>query len=167
MKKRNDRGPYVPDDELLMRGAPLAIWKKARGECERSPMLRFRAGAVLFNHRGIISSGCSNPDVERCKSVRSIHAEHHALRNAYNEDVEGAWIAVFTINESGGCAWSSRPCYRCASLLFKRGIARIIYPERRKDNSWFLRGEFPEELLSRKIIISGPFAKHMRVPDAD
>jgi hypothetical protein len=28
-----------------------------------------------------------------------------------------------------------------------------------------LRGEMPEELLSRNTIISGPFAKHQRIPN--
>ncbi len=165
MRKTRAKGPYVPVDDLLRTGAPLVVWRRAKREAERSPMLRFRVGAVVFDNKGILGSGCSNPDIERCKTVCSIHAEHHALRACQHLEVEGAWIAIYTMNANGGCAWSSRPCFSCASLLYKRGIERIVYPERMMDNSFILRGEHPEELLSRNIILSGNFAKHQRIPD--
>jgi deoxycytidylate deaminase len=159
------KGPYTPDDDLLETAASLDVWTRAKREAERSPMLRFRVGAVVFDNKGILGSGCSNPDIERCKSVCSIHAEHHALRACQHLEVEGAWIAIYTINANGGCAWSSRPCFSCASLLYKRGIDRVIYPERLANNSFIMREDHPEELLSRDIILSGGFAKHQRIPN--
>lgn len=166
MRRRDkDRGPFWPENNLLKIGAPLSVWERAKREASRSPMLRFKVGAVLFDNKGILGSGCSNPDIERYKTVCSIHAEHHALRSAQHLDLDGAWIAIYTMNANGGCAWSSRPCYSCAALLFKRGIARIIYPERLIDNTFIMRSEDPEEMLSREIIISNGWATGQRIPD--
>lgn len=165
MRRNRARGPFLPADDLLKTGAPIPIWERVKREAGRSPMLRFRVGAVVFDNKGILGSGCSSMGQSSYGSTISIHAERHALRGIGHLDLDGAWIVVYTLNANGGCAWSSRPCYSCCALLYKRGIARIIYPERLIDNSFILRGEHPEEMLSRNIIIESGWAKGQRIPD--
>ena len=129
------RGPYIPNDELLHTSAPLDIWDICKKEANRSPMKKFKVGAVIFKSDEIIGTGCAHPSHETYQTSCTLHAERHALRRSNAKVLEGAWIAIYTLTSAGGCAWSSRPCYGCALALYNKDIERIIFPER-KDNSW-------------------------------
>lgn len=162
----NFDGPSVPADELLCTSAPQEIWQLVKKQANRSPMIRFKAGCVLFNPASgdIVSKGCSHPDIKFSKVLASVHAERHAVSLCGRRAIPGLWAVVFTYNGRGGCAWSSRPCYSCARSLFRSDVERVVYPERDASGGWNVISEHPEALINRAPVPYGLFAREQRIP---
>lgn len=158
-------GPSVPARSLLIDKAPYAAWEQVKKQAERSPMVRFRAGCVLWDpsKEEIIGKGCSHPDIKLSKVLASIHAERHAISNSHRRSLDGAWAIVYTINGRGGCAWSSRPCYSCALSLYRANVERVIFAERTKYGEWTIYIETPKALLARAVVTKGLFAREQRI----
>lgn len=164
----NFSGLSKPNIELLITSAPEMVWEKAEREADRSPMIRFKAGCVIYDpvDEEIISSGCSHPDITYSKAMASVHAESHALRRTGRKNVEGCWAVIYTLNGRGGSAYTSRPCYSCAQLLYKFEIERVVYAHRIGNDEWTVITEHPEELIARAPKPTGLFARHQRIPNS-
>lgn len=154
-----------PDPQLLTTAAPLFTWEEAEKQAQRSPMVRFKAGAAIYDPSSgrIVSTGCNHPDVSLSRVNNSIHAEHHALRRLHG-DYSTLWIIIVTVGRRGGQAYTSRPCYSCACRLEAAGIDKIIYAERIDHDEWTVKTEDPEELLLRAPRPKGIFARQQRIP---
>jgi tRNA(Arg) A34 adenosine deaminase TadA len=138
--------PSAPSSELLANYAPLSAWRQAQRQAQRSPMGYYRTGAVLIDHRGeIISMGCSHPSPDG--QMASTHAERHCLGQAANSDLRRSLCLLYTRSaRSGGCAWTSRPCYNCAWALAKRGVQAAIYPRRTESGLWTIEVDRLDDL---------------------
>jgi deoxycytidylate deaminase len=162
----NWSGPSKPAIEILRSAAPEYVWERVEHEAIRSPMIRFKAGCIIYNPstEKIIAKGCSHPDIQYSKILASVHAEAHAIHNNVHLPMDGCWAIVYTLNGRGGCAYTSRPCYSCAQSLYKSDIERVIYPERVAEGTWIVKTEHPEELISRAPEPTGIFARNQRIP---
>lgn len=161
----NFDGPSVPADELLCTSAPQEIWQLVKKQANRSPMIRFKAGCVLFNPASgdIVSKGCSHPDIKFSKVLASVHAERHAIYNLRKRSIPTLWAVVFTYNHHGGCAWTSRPCTTCAYALYHANVERVIFAERTETGGWFCQSETPDALIARASVQEGFFARQQRI----
>lgn len=154
-----------PPSSLLSTAAPLFVWEEAEKQAKRSPMVRFKAGAAIYDPVSgrVVSTGCGHPDISLSKVNNSVHAEHHALRRLRG-DYSTLWIIIMTYGRRGGQAWTSRPCYSCACRIEAAGIDKIIYAERVNHEEWIVKTEDPEELLLRAPRPKGIFARQQRIP---
>jgi tRNA(Arg) A34 adenosine deaminase TadA len=159
-------GPSRPTDALLFTSAPPVAWYHAKKQADRSPMIRFKAGCALFNPSTgeVVAKGCSHPDIKFSKAAASVHAERHAISRCSKRASSGLWAVVITFNGRGGCAYSSRPCYGCASSLYRADVERVVYPERLGNGAWVVQSEHPEELLARAAPPEGLYAREQRIP---
>ena len=143
------------------------IWSAAVKQANRSTFIKFKTGAVIFDNKTgeIVSSGCSHDRIDSLVSTNSVHAEIDATKKVYG-NLTGKSILILTLNQSGRIARSSRPCYSCASLMARREIDFVYYPERLNDGSWILNKE-SAYLLDNKGMESGltysKYASKMRL----
>lgn len=160
------QGPSVPTDHLLATSASLEAWHAAKKQALRSPMIRFKAGCVLWDpsREEIVGKGCSHPDIKFSKVLASIHAERHALSLVGKRAAFGLWAIIFTYNGRGGSSWSSRPCYSCASALYRADVERVVFPERTKSGGWTVISEHPEAMIARAPAPVGLYAREQRIP---
>lgn len=136
-----------PNTNILVKHAPLDVWRAAEKQALRSTYKLFKTGAVIIDKRGsVISRGCSHPR-NGVPPRPSIHAEQHALMGA--GDVSGLTCLVVTINKTGNYACSSKPCAFCTHILYKAGIERVVYAERTNDGEWSINNESLESLIQR------------------
>lgn len=63
---------------------------------------------------------------EHIKTDCSYHAEEVAIREAGEDNVRGAIIYVARVNKNG-CDRDSKPCEKCAILIKKAGIKRVVF----------------------------------------
>lgn len=151
--------PSKPSLELLSRYAPAEAWLEAIRQATRSPMGYYGTGAVLLDRSGgHLFSGCAHPSPDG--RMASTHAERHCLRQASHLDLREALCLVYTrSSRSGGCAWTSRPCFHCARALVKRGVRRALYPRRREDGSWSIEEDDMCDILEGRVFSESPFAR--------
>lgn len=90
----------------------------------RSPLGRYKTGALLIRDDEILSTGWSHVGSIRHASTYSVHAEMHALMRARHLDLEGA--ICMTITTRGMRAFAALPCANCARALTKAGIEAVI-----------------------------------------
>lgn len=90
-------------------------------------------GAVVVKGGRVLSTGWNknrnHPAIvspEHIKTDCSYHAEEVAIREAGEDNVRGAVIYVARINRKGHDR-DSKPCPKCASLIEKVGIKRVIF----------------------------------------
>lgn len=131
-----------PDIELLEKYAPIAMWRAAEREANRSPHKRHRTGCVIFYGMGknhiLYSSGTAHPH-DGGRRTYSVHAEMHAV-SRLPPDHGGSVCLLVTLTKAGNFATNSRPCVHCAGLLAKHCWG-VIYPELCNDGSWAIRRE--------------------------
>lgn len=143
--------------------APLAVWAEAEKQAQRSPLLRFRTGAVIFDSRDgrIASRGCSHSH-DGGRAIGSIHAEHHALENLFGDESLILSCAVVTLTRNDNWARSSRPCGSCCSLLIRAAVREVAYA--REDlGTWVVDCESPIALLDRFTGARSGFARQLRI----
>lgn len=151
-----------PNKDLLQAALPLAIWKEAEKQAQRSPLFRFRTGAAIWHpSNGIVSTGAAHHTNQMLSSTASVHAEHHALQRA--SSVKGSHIAVVTISNCSSWAHSACPCYSCAKMLEGRGIAEVHYALW-SQGKWTVVSERPSDLLERAESPRGKLARKQRIP---
>jgi deoxycytidylate deaminase len=137
------------------------IWSAAIKQAKRSTFTRFKTGAVIFDNKSgeICSSGCSHDRIDSLVSTNSVHAEIDASKKVYGP-LCGKSILILTLNQSGRIARSSRPCYSCASLMARRELDYIYYPERLNDGSWILNKETADLLYNKGIESGATYSKY-------
>lgn len=162
----NFPGPSLPNIDLLSTVLPEDVWLAAMKQAQRSPMIRFKVGCVIWDPSGgeIIAKGCSHPDVKLSKVLASVHAERHAVHNAHGGSLAGTWAVVYTASSRGGCAYTSRPCYSCARALYNADVARVVFAERTISGGWTVTTERPGDLLKRATRTVGLYARQQRIP---
>lgn len=143
-----------PSDEHLSQYAPLEIWEEAVKQALRSPHMRHRTGAVIYNHRGIRAKGCSYKHNGSLR-VNSIHAERHALSHLPKDYYLGVCLIV-TLTRVNNFANCSRPCSDCAHALMDR-MCGVIYAERTNDGGWAIT-ETSADLLTRGYLVPTKYA---------
>lgn len=154
--------PQKPTPQQLRQALPLEVWAEAERQARRSPLLKFRTGAVLWTPgNGVISTGTSHHTEQAMSRVSSMHAEHHALRRASN--AAGAEIVVVAIGAPGNWTHSACPCYSCARMLLARNIAMVHYALW-NGRVWQVISETPARLLSRAQEPCGRPARKQRIP---
>jgi len=101
--------------------------------CAKKSMARNTHGAVVVKGGRVLSIGWNKNrnhpmfvSPEHIKSDCSYHAEEVAIREAGEGNVRGAVIYVARVNKNGYDR-DSKPCPKCASLIEKVGIKRIVY----------------------------------------
>lgn len=101
--------------------------------CATKSTARNTHGAVIVKGGRVLSVGWNknrnHPKVvspEHIKSDCSYHAEEVAIREAGEANVKGAVIYVARINRNGHDR-DSKPCSKCAALIEKVGIKRVIF----------------------------------------
>jgi deoxycytidylate deaminase len=89
-------------------------------------------GAVVVKGGRVLGTGWNktrnNPKTvspEHIKSDCSYHAEEIAIRDS-GDNMKGAIIYVARINKNGFDR-DSKPCSKCASLIKKAGIKRVVF----------------------------------------
>jgi deoxycytidylate deaminase len=89
-------------------------------------------GAVVVKSGRVLGTGWNknrnNPHYvspEHVKTECSFHAEEVAIRDAGEDNVRGAVIYVARVKN--GHDRDSKPCPKCASLIEKVGIKRVIF----------------------------------------
>jgi deoxycytidylate deaminase len=90
-------------------------------------------GAVIVKSGRVVATGWNkdrnhptNVSPENIKTDCSFHAEEVAIRVAGEDNVRGAVIYVARVNKNGYDR-DSKPCSKCASLIEKVGIKRVIF----------------------------------------
>lgn len=141
--------------------APAHIWEAAEKQALRSPMIRFKTGAIIFRGSEIVSKGCSHTGVSSTPR-RAIHAEQHALRGLSGQE-DGLSCLIVTLNRSNNWAGSSKPCAFCVHLMHKAGINDVIYAERDNSGEWSINKEPIDSLIGRSTNINAYYAKEMRI----
>ena len=63
---------------------------------------------------------------EHIKTECSYHAEEVAIRDSGEDNLRGAVIYVARVNRQGRDR-DSKPCSKCASLIEKVGIKRVVF----------------------------------------
>lgn len=106
-----------------------------------------KVGAVLTNGKQLVSVGFNGapPNIPDDYALRdretklscTIHAEHNAMEFASKESLAGHTLYL-----------THPPCDRCASLIVKKGILRVVYNE--VPDEWRQRWNvsMSEEILS-------------------
>lgn len=141
-----------PSDALLEYYAPLYAWELAEKQARRSQIRRHRTGAVIFAGNGfILSKGCSHSHSGGL-SVRSVHAEMHALGKLPKGHFNGERCLVVSLTRCDNYATSSRPCVRCAQALKRKGVLVVIYAEKANDGTWCVNGRTPQDLLNGNLV---------------
>lgn len=144
--------PNRPGDTLLEYYVPLYVWELAEKQARRSQVKRHRTGAVIFASNGfILSKGCSHSHPGGL-SVRTVHAEMHALGKLPKEYYNGERCLVVSLTRCDNYATSSRPCVRCAEALKKKGVLTVIYAEKANDGTWCVNGRSPQDLLNGNLV---------------
>ncbi len=134
-------------------------------EARRSPMRRFKNGAVIYDKitKKIISSGCSYDSDPGYQKVATIHAEMDAIRKTDKNGLLYWDCLVIALNKTGNATYSSCPCITCASLLSDCRVRNIIYHQQLNDGSWVVMREWPAGLLNRANEVNGKFARHQKI----
>lgn len=90
-------------------------------------------GAIIVKGGRVMGTGFNknrnHPTVvspEHIKTDCSYHAEEVAIREAGEDNVKGAIIYVARVNKNGQDR-DSKPCAKCASLIEKAGIKRVVF----------------------------------------
>lgn len=153
-------------DILLESCLSLELWHAAEKQAIRSGLGVFRTGAVVFDkYNRILSTGCSHVSN---KHTNWIHAEENACSRMWPALRKfNARCVIVTLSQSGGWAWSSRPCARCFNKLNHYNIDSVVYAEKCNDGSWAIREQKISEIMPivKKINLGGKYARDMRVPD--
>lgn len=93
----------------------------------RSPQRTHQTGAVLVSSRGsILACGWSHIGA-RTLSLRSTHAELHALLRAPQGQLIGGTVYVATLSRKSGNATMAKPCVHCKTALEHAGITRAVF----------------------------------------
>lgn len=101
--------------------------------CAAKSVARNTHGAVVVKGGRVLSTGWNknrnHPAIvspEHIKTDCSYHAEEVAIKEAGEENVRGAIIYVARVNKNGHDR-DSKPCSKCASLIEKVGIKRVVF----------------------------------------
>lgn len=101
--------------------------------CATKSTARNTHGAVVVKGGRVLGTGWNknrnNPMIvspEHIKSDCSYHAEEVAIREAGEDNVRGAIIYVARVNRHGNDR-DSKPCSKCATLIKRVGIKRVIF----------------------------------------
>lgn len=101
--------------------------------CATKSIARNTHGAVVVKGGRVLGTGWNknrnNPQIvspEHIKSDCSYHAEEVAIREAGEDNVKGAIIYVARVNRHGNDR-DSKPCSKCATLIEKVGIKRVVF----------------------------------------
>jgi deoxycytidylate deaminase len=101
--------------------------------CATKSTARNTHGAVVVKGGRVLGTGWNknrnNPLIvspEHIKSDCSYHAEEVAIREAGEDNVRGAILYVARVNRHGNDR-DSKPCSKCAILIKKVGIKRVIF----------------------------------------
>ena len=101
--------------------------------CATKSTARNTHGAVVVKGGRVLGIGWNkhrnNPQTvspEHVKSDCSYHAEEIAIREAGEDNIKGAIIYVARVNRHGTDR-DSKPCSKCAILIKKAGIKRVIF----------------------------------------
>jgi pyrimidine deaminase RibD-like protein len=88
---------------------------------------RYKHGALVVRNGQVVSAGVniSKGTAEYHWPLASEHAEERAISQA-GKDARGATLYVARVNRQG-VARLSKPCKRCASLIVKSGIIRVVH----------------------------------------
>lgn len=153
-----------PPSTILQELAPKDVWNQVIKQAKRSPMIRFRAGAVIYDPKAkkIISTGCAYPSTSNSFVRKSVHAECHALSRGRPSDFAGNWALIYTIGRNGSSTWSSRPCISCARRLYAMEVERAVYAER-TPTGWIMRSDSIKELVRLSPAPRGHYARFQRI----
>jgi deoxycytidylate deaminase len=101
--------------------------------CATKSTARNTHGAVVVKGGRVLGTGWNknrnNPLIvspEHIKSDCSYHAEEVAIREAGEDNVKGAILYVARVNRHGNDR-DSKPCSKCATLIKRVGIKRVIF----------------------------------------
>jgi deoxycytidylate deaminase len=101
--------------------------------CATKSTARNTHGAVVVKGGRVLGTGWNknrnNPlfvSPEHIKSDCSYHAEEVAIREAGEDNVKGAILYVARVNRHGNDR-DSKPCSKCATLIERVGIKRVIF----------------------------------------
>jgi tRNA(Arg) A34 adenosine deaminase TadA len=101
--------------------------------CATKSTARNTHGAVVVKGGRVLGIGWNknrnNPQTvspEHVKSDCSYHAEEIAIREAGEDSIKGAIIYVARVNRHGNDR-DSKPCSKCAILIKKAGIKRVVF----------------------------------------
>lgn len=144
--------------------APLGAWWAAEKEAARSPLEKFRTGAVIIDTVGTVyAKGCSYADYGG-GFMASVHAEHHALKRFRCPSPSTATCVIVTLTRAGNYATSSAPCVSCIRKLEEAGIGRVTWAEKVNDGSWVVK-RFHPKILNQITIDAKPsrYARHNRL----
>ena len=169
----------IPDESLLTDYLDNEIWDIALAQANRSPMIRFRTGAAIYDIKNeiVVGVGCSHNQLGSQVSSLTTHAEIHAIRDSHadyrfeDNGFKDCICCIVTIGRSGGWTRSSRPCMNCAIKLSEAGILAVVYAELCNDGTWIINWESPNELTDRFVqsnlnhALHTPYARFMRIPD--
>lgn len=103
----------------------FAMLTEAIKIADRSPMIRFRTGAVIAYDDTVLSRGWSHKSDLTMTKYFSIHAELHALIRQHAV-IPGSTIYIAAINRQGNTV-NARPCSDCVALLYDERIRRVVY----------------------------------------
>lgn len=111
----------------LVRGNP-AIHDALSRAMNRSTHKRHQTGCVIVSRKGtILSDGCAHASDLRLNSLKSIHAEIHALGRGRHIDFDGAVAYIGTKARKSQNITYSAPCLTCAIALRSAGIRDVVY----------------------------------------
>jgi len=109
------------------------IIKRAIKEANKSDMLPFKVGAVIFKNNRIISYGYNAKRYcgkihPRYRNYRdSLHAEQDAILNVKDwSKLSGASILVIRVTRQGNLSMA-KPCGMCMSMIEHVGLKEIYY----------------------------------------
>jgi deoxycytidylate deaminase len=92
----------------------------------RSPLRRYKTGAVIVRNTTVVSTGWSHYGM-RLSSVYSMHAELHALLRARHLELSDADIFIANMRPGTNRIVMSQPCATCVAALRTVGITRAHY----------------------------------------
>ncbi len=142
------------DTDLLQDALPMATWEEAVKQANRSPLMTFKTGAVIFTKdHDIISKGVSHVAMYQSYPGRSLHAEDHAIRQL-KETNSNRGILIVTLGRAGNFTYSSRPCFNCSTRISINEIDWVYFLEKTNEGEWVVNCETADSLFRR----SSPFA---------
>ena len=99
----------------------------AAKELAKLSRARQKHGALVVKNNQVVSAGVnlSKGTADVHWPLASVHAEERAISQA-GRDARGATLYVARVNRLGETRMS-KPCERCAAVIRKAGIARIIH----------------------------------------
>lgn len=120
----------------------------AKAVSKRSSCLKRQYGAVIVNHKEIISTGYNGSprgeenccDLGYCHRLheihnsgfydtcKSVHAEQNAIISASRKDMIGGTIYLY--GEENGKTINCEPCPICSRMIKNAGIKRIVCKEK-------------------------------------